>query len=272
MSGEVRYTLDGRKVLLVKETDKGFLVQDLYTDPVDGEIVDDKIRFEEKIYDDPPKKAYESEVEVLKYKIEALNKEIAETQARKDEVAKEMIDAQALISERYKIITQHGQLKLLEDYVNGKISHYVVVHSATVDIVEFGDALYDDGWGKQSARLLTLAGDSKGDLQWRLSRYPSESYSSDLVYPCVSYEGAMLKAQEELDKIIKEQKSPSDSTLGCADKHSLIISDAYREAVLMDKRASLEKQVEREKKAISEVRGKLRSVNKKLKTLRGDDA
>jgi hypothetical protein len=49
----------------------------------------------------------------------------------------------------------------------------------------------DGSWDK-SLRLLTLFGDTKGDLQWRINRYSDGSGSSNIeVFPCHNEEEAI---------------------------------------------------------------------------------
>ena len=75
-------------------------------------------------------------------------------------------------------IGQLEQLAQLFDFLAGRITHFVVVnhgynegYTRSISIETFKDAMtVDDNWPRGQLKLLSLCGDSKGDLAWRINR------------------------------------------------------------------------------------------------------
>lgn len=85
-------------------------------------------------------------------------------------------------------------LERIRDFVDGRITHYVVNSTGYVSIVT-GHALpYMEGRSEQGTKLLCLFGKSDGDWSWRINDYKDGSGSWSGVYPCTSMEEAQQKA------------------------------------------------------------------------------
>lgn len=131
----------------------------------------------------------------LQAKVDELDKLVTEKRAELKRVNEELDQAGRRRQEQLKKIGQHRALQRIEDYLDGKFTHFLEVpgYSAPT-IVTADDALAHGGtdrWDK-SLRLLTLFGDTKGDLQWRINRYSDGSGSSNTeVYPCHNEEEAV---------------------------------------------------------------------------------
>ena len=110
--------------------------------------------------------------------------------------------------EKYFINTskKHEQLKYINDFMDGKITHYVYPRYGGVIIFSINDkegrCFYDD----TSHRLLCLEGDSDRHIKWKLSMYGDGSGSSDEVIPCISLEMAKKEATKEIENLIKNRK------------------------------------------------------------------
>lgn len=143
----------------------------------------------------------------LKPPTETLHAECAELQEtitrRRVELEAVRMERQALdaeLKERQKRFIAHAQLNLLDDFIAGKITHLVIDDTAYgINIQTAEKALdYQDGdrWVKhKKLKLLSLYGDSKGDLTWGLSSYSDGSDNGQKrVIPCTSYEAAVVAA------------------------------------------------------------------------------
>lgn len=139
---------------------------------------------------------------VLDERVAGLSKEIQELSAKKLALLAEERQAQADITARRARITQHAQLKLLDDYIAGKITHYVQTsqYQSVLSIIAVKDCKNDYS---NSLKLLTLYGKANGDLSWRLSHYADGSGRNDQeVYPVCSLQEAMIKARAIFDERI----------------------------------------------------------------------
>jgi hypothetical protein len=140
----------------------------------------------------PPVEVLNAEVAALDAKLEDLRKAI---RVRCDE--QRVLDAQ--MATRKDRLKQHEQLAQLDDFIAGKITHFVikdmgyaVEHCRAIAIDTFDHAMKEDTqWSRGALKLLTLFGGSKGDLTWRLNRYSDGSGSHhDEVIPCTSLDQA----------------------------------------------------------------------------------
>src|SRR3546814_12346728 len=58
----------------------------------------------------------------------------------------------------------------------------------------------------EGIKLVSLMGKSDGDLSYRLHEYRDGSGSSTTIYPCTSYEAALVMAQAQLDEERSEER------------------------------------------------------------------
>ncbi len=147
------------------------------------------------VYSDAQEAVQKSEAKVaeLNAKADALRLELAELQKTKSASDRE-------ISERKARITQHEKLRLLDDYIAGKITHFVVApeYGSTVEVKTVEQALKDNDRHARGIKLLTLYGDSKGDLQFRINSYSDgsgNSFSGD-AYPFTNEGDAQAFAKD----------------------------------------------------------------------------
>jgi hypothetical protein len=149
--------------------------------------------------------------------VAVLDKEITEKQG----VIKELTDKARLLYSKINEVesairaqkdkfARHEKLKYLEDFIDGKVTHYVKMDYYSVKIVEHGKEIWEDNRSyDRHMRLVTLCGNSKGDLSWMLNQYRDGSGSNGTtIIPCPSYEVAL----EEVRKLvsIEEQKFLKD--------------------------------------------------------------
>lgn len=157
-----------------------------------------------EVYLRPPVAKLNEEVAALSAQIEDLRKAVRVVM---DERA--VLDRQ--MAERKDRIKQHSQLAQLDDYLAGKITHFVLLSRGyntdrlhDVAVEPFKEAMEQEkqAWTRKGAlKLLSLHGDSKGDLTWRINRYSDDSGSWTEVIPCMSLEQA-----EQIARSLYEEK------------------------------------------------------------------
>lgn len=196
-----KYLIDGQMVNVVERTPSGYIVQHYYADYDEFDYsqesecpeyyLDDKKVFANQVFDNPPTQALSREVQELKT-------EITELEKLKTELVNNIGDTNREVLKRLEKLKKYDQLKYIEDFLDEKITHFVVVGwCGTPEIKTFEEKTkYKDGYEFET-RLLCLYGNKK-KVQWRLHYYSDSSGNSETVYPFTSYELARDKVHEIL--------------------------------------------------------------------------
>lgn len=204
-----KYTDDGRKVLVVgplnaeqtivqeiyvsgnQEIPSGsnFVVSNLHDEPVES-WKDRRIRETEE--------RYESRMKSMEREYEAAQKRLSEAKE------KAKLRADALLD--FARNSDDVQLQRLYDFAAGNITHFFIDAFSRPQIATWEDDILfqmDSGMGRrkiEELKLVTLAGRTKGSLDFRLSQYSDGSGGMhNEITPCRSYEEALDEAQAALD-------------------------------------------------------------------------
>lgn len=186
--GDDCWTEDGRKVELLSVTgDKSFFV----AQKIQRESHDDfyEVRGEifttDKLFEHPPVEVVDAEIVAKRAELDAINEKIFASKTGIRDVEREAAD-------RLKKLSKFMGLEHLEAFIEGKVQCFVVkdYHGYRIEGRDFLDYKEDRSVRPCGLKLLTLYGDSKGLLTWRLSAYRSESSSEVQVIPCLSEEEA----------------------------------------------------------------------------------
>ena len=235
---EIKYLTNGAAVRVVANDGDGFIVRIIFTpnDDADNDFELDHIEdctegedffygdpiFAERVFDAPPVQHYHDEVDQLKNEIISLRN-------KKVDLEKEIT---ALVDRHAETVKKFGmipELKHLQDYIDGKITHLVIEHwGHKFNIVEFSDFInyQEKRWNrKPGLKLMVLFGNTNGDLQWEIYDYPVESGSSLSVYPCIS----LGEAQSLRDELHKKRLSERIQK-AITDKNIDLLFDLYKEA------------------------------------------
>lgn len=198
-AGDEVFGLQGEAATYLAVAEGGHAVQLIYDQ--EGEPYAGEVALWQRVFREPP--------------VQQLHDEIARLEKRRDEVRTELYaaeDARRNIDrdskERLERIKQHKGLEQLDLFLAGKITHLVLCGGwSDMKIVEAKDELTEhDRYSRHNKlKLLSLFGDSNGDLAWGLSRYSDGSDGSPArVMPAVSHEHALELVRAELDARLKE--------------------------------------------------------------------
>lgn len=226
------YSRDGNRARFIAQVDDNYFVEPEveYQSSFDGEMYSDwgSTTSWREIFLVPPR-------EVIDASIAKLNKEYETLRGKINELHGEIMGRESLIAAQKKKFAQYEKLKRLEDFIDGKITHAVVVDInysswGVITIKELGAALYENDEDRRYNRptkLVTLFGKSNGDLQWQVNQYSCGSGSSQEIIPCESREEAMEEAQKVLQKAFESHKEKKISTdfLESARKTGLKLSE-----------------------------------------------
>ena len=183
----IKYLDNGMEVSVIREIEGGLLVSECYEygDDVSDFFVDDKVYFVERVYDRAPTQRFDAKIAEIEDKIKTAQKKYIEIE---NKIA-ELNIAEDRKLEKYK---QYQQLNRLDDFLDGEITHIVFLNYQ-IKIEE---------WGSKDLKLITLFGDSNGDLQWYVNSYRDGSGSNNHIVPCCSYTEAIAVIQKHIDDLL----------------------------------------------------------------------
>jgi len=247
----VKYLSYGPEVKVIQILNDGrILVEPIFENPNDGEPYEGNpfIVNANQIFDKPPiqKKAEE----VIK-----LNEQISELNTKLRDLRQEVRGFEKTHEDRMSKIQQYKGLELLENFIDGKITHYVEINNyGTPKIIPFdeSEADYAEGKGVRRLRLLSLFGKATGDLEWVLNKYSDGSGCYSTVIPCASLETAYqivinwIKETVEKDMDPENKKDrPGRSIIFLAKEYGYVLPKEYIEAVVRKEEEARQKKIEK---------------------------
>lgn len=170
-----------------------------------GETLGDDV-IVDRVYLKPPLAKYEQDISVLKAVAEDYRNQAARAEFDLAAAKQNLVS----LKEKLKCIPA---LQYIDDLIEGRITHFVIDSFSKIHIETFADAMTSsDRYLRGGMKLMTLYGDSKGDLQWKINRYSDGSgYAGESVHGFPSYELAhefaakVIRAAFDDKKAMKEQ-------------------------------------------------------------------
>jgi len=208
---EYLYTKEGKKVIVIDSLNSTtYIVQEVFIKG-DSEYVDGEQFAVEKnsLTKSITKSWQETRLDTLNIQIpELIREKELELRDIKDRYTKEirrekhlLTDIKAL-NKTYDIDT----LKRLTMFISGRVEYVVFGGYGDMKIVKFNDVMFeeDSTFGSDDLKLITLFGNTNGDLNFRMNRYSdgSASYDND-IYPVESFEDGVAYIQNKVDKYFK---------------------------------------------------------------------
>lgn len=196
--GDEVYDIHGRAATYVARASTGHIVEPIHEHEEYDEPIYGSPETWKEVFSSPPTQKLHAEVAEVEAKLNAARKELYAIQAQRH-------DEDRAYAARVKEREKFAQLKTLDDYIAGKITHFFVVEGygermsiQTAD--QFLKANPERDWDR-SLRLVSLFGDSKGNLSWCVDRYSDGSGGSHgRCFAATSYEEALEHASKWLDR------------------------------------------------------------------------
>ena len=252
---ERKYLVSGQQVEIERRLDEGFLVRKIFVvesmEFDDEEYPSEEVFLVDKVFNKAP-------TEKLGKSVTELKEQIAELHLTKNNITKELAVFQSEEKSRLDKIKQHKQLDRLEDFIDGKITHYVL-HRYTPEIVALEDTKAEYARKCGALRLLVLFGESNGQLNWQLNRYADGSGDMIDAVPCCSYEEAIQELKKHLDFQISECQNPINLNryIEAEEKHNIPLDSS----VVKNYESALEAQKETKITKLKEDIAKLEAPN-----------
>lgn len=198
----IKYLADGEIVRILSQPAPDQIVVEIgrtYKDEPD-ELFFEGVRVVKKVYDKPP--------------VEAFHKDILSLEARANELRQHiriMDEMERNTKRRVESLKVYDQLQRVEDFLAGKITHYVIYDgycNTPIPVISTpkDEISGDDRYGE--LKLLALYGTKERTLEWKLNQYCDGSGGTKQCIPCCSLEEAQQKAREILAKSLGSYKVP----------------------------------------------------------------
>lgn len=184
------YLKDGRMVEVHSKIDGGFIVEHYehyqdwegeYQDALSGNrvVVSDVLKT-------PPEQKFCESINSANDQLASIRGEISKKRAELNGIKE---DADIAIKRTKSI----PAIKNILDFIDGKYKYFAFPCAYEEKYLISGtNTALDDNYDRyeRNTKLLTLSGNSKGDLQWNTNRYSDGSGSSKVCVPCMTIEDA----------------------------------------------------------------------------------
>lgn len=217
----------------------------------DGEL---RIVQKSTLHTNPPRQKINSQIAELRATLEDLRQQIL---ARKRDLQDSKDSCDALMAR----LKQHESLRQLDEFIAGRVTHYVEISYGPPSIVSFEDAKTDDASSRRDKlKLLTLFGRTDGNLEWGLNRYSDGSGSNATVYPCTSYIGAVEVAGKLFTEHTEKACDPDERT--CPNRDWVTAAAKYGITMNPDYLRQLQEQEDAAKsKRIAVLKSQIKKLN-----------
>jgi hypothetical protein len=206
-AGDTVYDIHGQAGSYVARTAGGHIVEPMYDADGDEEPhFDDAVTWRE-VFAAPPTARLHAEVATIE-------QQLATARAELQTVRNERHASDQEHRERLNRLKKYTHLTRLDDYLEGRITHFVTYgrYSNDISVQTFDQVMKGDR--SRSVPLLVLYGDysdtAMRDTHWSLIN--SENVTK--VMPCASLEEAMTKAQIEVEKVFAAWRTDPKGSYG----------------------------------------------------------
>lgn len=214
---EIKYTTDGKKVVVVgKLNNTETIVQEIFVAENGTEIASGENFVVKGLLDAPMETWKEKRLRELANKFDEEQSEwerkLREQSKRlSDAIDKASLKAASLFDFAHN--SNDSQLERLKLFLSGKIN-YFFVEGLYPRISTWNDEMYtnNDYNGRvENIKLVIVAGNSKGDLLYGVSRYADGSGTTKMIVPFETIEEALAYAQKKFDKLCVEYLNDENS-------------------------------------------------------------
>ena len=226
----IRYDTQGNEFIIAGEVDGISVGYERYDDGEGNEIRGELRVFDCELYETPP--TIRQHDMLVK-----LNAQISDARIRLNQVRTELQGIETTGKERMEFLKQYQGLQRLEDFLAGRITHFVMGDYGPPKLLTFDKAMgqNEERYNLRGKyKLLTLFGDSKGEPNWHINEYRDGSGIDRTVMPCTSYDEALDVYREKIAEHEAEAKERpnviSESWIAAADTLGLRMSDWYVDA------------------------------------------
>ena len=252
----MKYLITGEQVRVIENLASGVLVEvclEAYDE--EGREVEaySPPRIVDRVYDTAPR-------EKLDAHVAAAQKQLTELQSEIRASLSKLPAAQREHDARMKELAKYEPLKHLEEFLAGKITHYLLLSGWGLMRIE-EQPPEQRGYAYTEQKLLCLFGRSGGSLTWRMNDYYDGSGSWTTALPFTSLDEARAEAQRRVDGWELEGDDGSKERLfKAAVSLKLSVPDGLRALASSLQRARAQSVVDNCQKQLAEAQSKLHAA------------
>lgn len=209
-----------------------------------------------KWFTSPPKAKKAEEVAELEQQVGELRDKLHALRAEESQARRSYDD-------RMRFLKTFPKLERLDDFLSGKFTHIVRWDWYKIEIIEIASWLKDT----KGVRLLTLYGQTKGELNWHLGDYSDHSGGDSHCTPCFSYEEAIAEIQrlsEERFAVVRQDpKARTDTckySIEAYLKYKLTPPQDIMDILAAEQERNIKAQQATKQKEIAELESKLAAL------------
>lgn len=214
--GDVVYLVDGDSAIYIAKHPKGgHVVGRMMSSPGDDDeephFVDDTPITVKTIFTSPPTPLIVKSLIKKRAELDELSLKIRESMSTLTDIKNQLYNAEV---ERERLVAKMKQfdaLRYLDDWIEGRLGWCVVTRSGPIAMKTEDVVKSDEGWTKPKFRLLSLLGNSSGDLGWSVNAYTDGSGSSHPIHLFKTEEEAKRKAQQLFDEQVDAWRIGGDA-------------------------------------------------------------
>jgi len=205
----------------------------------------------------PPREVIDKEIAMLQAKADELRAEVLKLDREHAETKREI---EKDLEARKARLARHDQLKQLDDFITKGVTCYVMDKKyGELEIVDFKNTKSD--YGERTFRLLSLFGDSKGQLNWGLNRYSDGSGDTIECIPCANREDATAAVAELLNRRWAEWRENGRGYIADyakeANRHGIPVPEDVLAQIAKNTAEAKQKNLERAEKAFADAQAAL---------------
>lgn len=208
------------------------------------------IEMHRQVFEEPPVRKRATELEQIEADIERARQRLSEQHREYHRLQRELPERMKVLAARDRALTR------IEAVLDGRITHWVVDKHGNLEIIGHDEAIKSDesGW-QEKTKLVTLWGQSGGDLEWRIHRYSDGSGSShQMAWPCISEADAIEVLARVHGECVADVTTPEaepwkvQRAITNADRYDLPVPPSWR-VLMASRRAAddLESQAKKER-------------------------
>lgn len=228
-----KFLNDGRKVaVLGKLNNDESIVQEIFITDKGDEIPSGENFTARSLHDTPVKSYKQKQLEIEEVRLERVRSEISLINNQQGKAYEELRIAKDKVRSVLKLgnYLEENEINTFIAFITGTIEYVVVSdYGFNIDkmIVKFKDMeAYYDGYGErkryEGLKLLSVAGKSDGNIDYRIHQYSDHSGNSSTVIPCTDYENAVSVAGEIILKQAESERSISIEAFRAAREKDVI--------------------------------------------------
>lgn len=263
MEQNIKYTTDGKKVVVLGNLNsQEKIVQEVFI--IDNNEIPSGENFVVKTLHDAPAVSWkEKRINEIE---EKYNKTYSQKEKEYDEMCKNFDLKTVVVKEKLSFLKKlepnltERQLITLINFISGDIKYVVKEGYYDVEILEYDSIITTKEYGRfESLKLVSVFGESNGNLHYQVNRWSDGSGHWDTIYPCKTMEEALNLLKEKFN--IKLEKGLTESLLKVAEKYNIPIALDKMEEYKLKVKTAILKNIEDQKKNLEKYNQQLLDLN-----------